>query len=376
MRSVKKLRVREGMPVLVRAALNAEVRGGVVVHDFRLRSALSTIEYLRKRYARVVLISHITGDGTETLAPMADALRRWIPDLMFCPVAIGDEVAAHIRALPPGGVVLLENLRRYKGEVCNDADFARALAQHAEAFVQDSFDVCHREHASVVGVPKLLPSYAGLLVEHEVAALKKALRPRRPALAVIGGAKFATKQPVLAKLLATYDHVFVGGALANDLIQARGLPVGRSLVSGRSTLELQQIAMHKKLLLPIDYVVAPKGQGRAAGRVAGIMDVAPDEAILDNGPETVALLAQYAQRARTILWNGPLGAYEDGFVAGTQGLAHVVAASRAYAVVGGGDTVAAIDTLGLHTDFSFVSTGGGAMLDFLAYGTLPGLKAL
>lgn len=376
MRSIRRLRVQQGMRVLVRASLNAPVAHGVVTEDFRLRSALPTINYLRQQGARVILASHVTGEGTETLQPMYEALRRFIPEMQFCPVAIGAEAEHAVHNLLPGEVLMLENLRRYKGEQCNDKEFAESLARLAEVFAQDSFDVLHREHASVVTVPKLLPSYAGMLVEHEVSALKAALRPRRPALAIIGGAKFATKQPILAKLLGTYDYVYVGGALANDVIQARGLPVGRSLVSGSPTDELRVIARHKKLITPIDYVVAPLGKGRAAARIAGIHDVQPNEAILDNGPETIALLAEYAARARTILWNGPLGAYEQGFVEGTQGLAQVIAETSAYAVVGGGDTVAAIDTLNLSNEFSFVSTGGGAMLDFLAKGTLPGLKAL
>ncbi|HRH55509.1 MAG TPA: phosphoglycerate kinase [Candidatus Paceibacterota bacterium] len=376
MRTVRDIKKLEGIPVLVRAALNAEAENGVVTNDFRLRAALPTIEYLRSRHAKVILIGHISGAGTETLRPMYEAMRRWIPDMEFCPVSTGSTARAAARALSPGGVLMVENLRRSKGEESNSKEFSAALSDLGDVFVQDSFDVCHRLHASVIGVPEFLPSYAGLRVEAEVKELSKALTPKRPSLAIVGGAKFSTKQPVLKKLLSSYDRVFVGGALANDLMQAAGRPVGKSLVSGANRTELKALLGNRKLLLPLDYVVAPLGKSRKEGRIAEIQEVAPDEAILDNGPKTIAMLAAYAANAKTILWNGPLGNYEHGFVEGTEALAQVVASSTAYSIVGGGDTIAAIESLELSEDFSFISTGGGAMLDFLAKGTLPGLQVL
>lgn len=376
MRSIEKIQRLENVPVLVRAALNVPVKDGEVAGAFRLRQALPTIEYLRKRHARVILIGHIGDKGTETLEPVYRAMKGLIRDLVFCPTTIGPAAHAAVEALPPGGVLMLENLRRDKGEQGNDPAFAASLAALADVFVEDSFDVCHRAHASVVGVPALLPSYAGFLVQEEVKQLSKALRPKNPSLAVIGGAKFATKEPVLKKLLKSYQAVFVGGALANDFMQAKGFPVGRSLVSGADPNELQKLAGNKKLLLPVDYVVAPAGKDVSAARICGVNDVQPDEAILDNGPETVALLATYAAKAKTILWNGPLGNYENGFVQGTEALAKVIAGADTGSLVGGGDTVAAIESLNLSDEFAFISTGGGAMLDFLAKGTLPGIKAL
>lgn len=376
MRSVRNIKLLENIPVLVRAALNVEVENGVVTNTFRLRHALPTIEYLRKRHARVVLIGHISDTGTDTLEPVYRAMKEFIPDIKFCPVTIGATAREAVRQLPPGGVLMLENLRRDKGEKENRRDFAAALADLADVFVQDSFDVCHRPHASVVGVPDFLPSYAGFLVQDEVNELKKALAPKKPALAIIGGAKFSTKEPVLKKLLATYDRVFVGGALANDFMQASGRSVGKSLVSGADKLELKALIANRKLLLPLDYVVAPAGATVQAGRIAEIQDVQPNEAILDNGPETVAMLAGHATKAKTVLWSGPLGNYENGFAQGTEALARVIALSKTRSIVGGGDTVAAIEKLGISDQFSFISTGGGAMLDFLAKGTLPGLDVL
>lgn len=376
MRSIRKIKVLENIPVLVRCALNVEVQKGIVTNTFRLRRALSTIEYLRKHHARVVLIGHIGDQGTETLEPVFRAMQEYIPDLRFCPVTVGTKARDAVRQLPPGGVLMLENLRRDTGEQSNRREFAAQLADLADIFVQDSFDVCHRPHASVIGVPEFLPAYAGFLVEEEVIELTKALKPGKPSLAIVGGAKFSTKEPVLKKLLTSYERVFVGGALANDFMHATGRPVGKSLVSGTGKTELKALAGNRKLLLPLDYVLAPVGKKVDSGRVGEIQDVGSDEAILDNGPKTIAMLAGHAEKAKTILWNGPLGNYENGFVQGTEALARIIARSRARTIVGGGDTIAAIEALGLSDQFSFISTGGGAMLDFLAKGSLPGLDVL
>lgn len=376
MRTVHDIEVLENIPVLLRTSLNVPVENNKVVNTFRLERALATITYLRERHARTVLISHITGSGTETLHPMYEAMKQWIPDIVWCPVSTGAAARAAVRDLSPGGVLMLENLRRNAGEEKNDREFAKELAMLADVFVQDSFDVCHREHASVVGVPGLLASYAGLTVEAEVTTLAKALKPKRPSLAVIAGAKFSTKEPVLKKLLTTYDHVFVGGALANDFLKAKGYPVGASLVSHEGREQIQQLLKNKRLIVPLDSIVAPLSANRSQGRIASLEDVHGGEAILDVGLRTSALLTELARKAKTILWNGPLGLYEHGFTDGTRALARAIAGSSAHSVIGGGDTIAAIEELGLTSKCSFLSTGGGAMLDFLAYGTLPGLFPL
>ena len=376
MRTVRDIEILQGIPVLVRAALNVPVADGNVVNAFRLSNALPTIKYLMGERAKVILCGHIGEAGTETLKPVYDELKKSLPTLAWCPVATGPEARAAARALPPGGVLMLENLRRDKGETGNDPAFAAKLAELADIFVEDSFDVCHRPHASVVGVPQLLPSYAGFLVEKEVAELSKALKPKPPSLAIIGGAKFATKEPVLKALLAAYDHVFVGGALANDFMQAKGLPMESSLVSGADPHAMAELLDNPRLLLPVDEVIAaPDGTPDSAH--TGMLDGKPPmEAVRDDGPETVAMLCKYVAEAKTVLWNGPLGNYEKGFVASTEALARAIAAGSAYSIIGGGDTIGAIEKLGLDDRFSFVSTGGGAMLDFLAKGTLPGIQAL
>lgn len=376
MRSIREVKKLEGVTVLLRTSLNVPIKDGKVANAFRLESALPTIRFLRQMRAKVILIGHIGDKGTESLEPVYDALVPQLPGMTFARDIVGADARAKAEALLPGDVLMLENLRRDRGEKMNDPAFAEALASLADMFVQDSFDVCHRPHASVVGVPKLLPSYAGLQVELEVQELTKALKPKLPALAIIGGAKFATKEPVLHALLKTYDRVFVGGALANDFMMAKGLPVGTSLVSTTDQEAIGKLANNPKIALPKDYVLAAMGAHRTEGRVAGLNDVHASEAILDVGPMTVEFLTSLALHAETVLWNGPLGNYENGFTEGTEGLARAIATSSARTIVGGGDTIAAIEKLGLSHRFSFLSTGGGAMLDFLAQGSLPGIDAL
>ena len=381
MRTVRDIPKLENIPVLVRVAMNVPVVNGKVMNDYRLRSALPTIRFLSECGARVILISHIGEGGTETLAPIAEALAKLIPRVSFFPETIGVRVRDAVRTLAPGDILVLENLRRNRGEKMNDQAFAHELATLADVFVQDSFDTCHREHASIVSVPKLLPAYAGLLLEREVRELREALAPKSPSLAVIGGAKFSTKESVLATLLEKYDRVFVGGALGNDFLKAAGHSIGKSLSSLTDEASVQNILENEKLLLPLDSIVVPAEtpitkEALARVRTANVSDIHPDEAILDQGPGTSALLSELAEKSKTILWNGPLGNYENGFVSGTDAFAEAIAHSDARSVVGGGDTIAAIEDLGLLSKFSFVSTGGGAMLDFLAKGTLPGIEVL
>lgn len=376
MKSVRKIPTLKNVPVLVRAALNVPVEDGVVTNTFRLRQALPTIEFLQKKDARVILCGHIGEKGTETLQPVYAAMKALIPRLEFCPVSTGKEARQAVRAMRPGDVLMLENLRRHRGEVMNDPDFAKELAELADVFVEDSFDVCHRKHASVVGVPKYLPSYAGFQVEEEVKQLKKALKPKHPALAIIAGAKFSTKEPVILSLLHGYDHVFIGGALANDFVQAEGHAVGTSLTSDADILEIQKLLSVPNLFIPRDVVVAPVEATEKESRVVTIDAVPNDMAILDVGPASLEALGPFIAKAKTILWNGTLGRSEHGFMTGTATLAHAITNSKAHTILGGGDTVGAVESLGLAKKFSFVSTGGGAMLDFLANGTLPGVDAL
>ncbi len=381
MRSIRDIPEFAHVPILVRAALNVPVENASVVNDYRLRRAVPTIQFLAGKGACVVLISHIGDHGAETLAPVAEALKRLVPQVFFCPETIGEGARRAVRELAPGSILVLENLRRHNGEKTNDPAFARELAALADVFVEDSFDTCHRAHASIVGVPAILPSYAGFLLEEEVATLRGALTPPTPSLAIIGGAKSNTKEVLLARLLAVYTRVFVGGALANDFLKASGQEVGKSLVSGVDLTYIKQLLKDPKLILPIDFVVIPESaRGRVDMReqalIRGTGEVLSDEIILDHGPATRALLADFVKKSKGILWNGPFGNYENGFIDSTEALARAIAASGAHSVVGGGDTVASIENLGLLPHFSFVSTGGGAMLEFLTKGSLPGIDVL
>ncbi|MEJ0053787.1 MAG: phosphoglycerate kinase [bacterium] len=378
MKSVRDIPVLENVPVFVRSSLNVPLVDGKVANAYRIKHALPTIEFLRKENARIVIGSHIGEAGTETLEPVYLALKQMLPGVSFCPVSTGPRAREAVRALLPGEVLVLENLRRNRGEVMNDMAFAEALAELTDVFVEDAFDTCHREHASIVSLPTLLPSYAGLQLIEEIAELSKALKPKAPSLAVIGGAKFGTKEPVIRKLLSLYTHVFVGGALANDFLAAKGYPVGKSLVSGGDAAATKELLVDKKLVLPLDSLVCKSGGAKTPGqaRIAGLDDVQEDETILDHGPKTNEMLARLAAGAKTILWNGPLGQYEAGFTEATDALAVAIADSGAESYIGGGDTEAAIDSLGLNRRFTFISTGGGAMLSYLAKGTLPGIEAL
>ena len=368
MKTLADIKVLENVPVLVRIPQ--------VVNEVRLRSALPTIEYLRRHHARVILASHISGKGTETTKPMYELMKRQVTGLRFCPVSIGPEARAMVREMVPGDVVMLENLRRHPGEEKNDPAFAKELALLADVFVQDAIDVCRRPHASVIGVPAILPSYAGISFAQEVAELTQALKPKRPALAVISGAKFSTKEPVIEALLTSYDHVYVGGALANDFLHAKGYSVGASLVSREGQAAIAKLVKNPKIVTPVDVIVAPVGGKRDDARVSALTDIQPYEAVLDAGPHTLAALVSLVNTSKTIVWNGPLGLFEDGFIDGTRILARAIAHSGAHSIIGGGDTLAAVEPMGYTDSYSFVSTGGGAMLDFLAYKTLPGIKAL
>lgn len=359
-----------GKRVLLRAALDVPIEDGAVTNTFRLNSVMSTINFLVHQGAKVILMGHIGRDPEETLLPVYRHFLKMF-DITFTYDIAGEETKECIEKMKDGQVVLLENLRQDPGERANDAEFAKALADLGDIYVTNAFSVAHRAHASIVGVPKHLPSYAGLNFTHEYEELSKAMRPLTPSLFMLGGAKFDTKLPLVEKYVELYDHVFVGGALANDFFKAMGFEVGASLVS-EVDLSDSPLLNNKKILLPID-VIVQKGD---EAYVTSPDDVAPAEIILDAGPETVAMLAPFIEEAKTILWNGPLGNYEGGYDEATLDVARKVAAGSAYSIIGGGDTVTALEDLDLQDRVSFISTAGGAMLAFLSAGTLPGIDAL
>lgn len=360
-----------GTPVLVRASLNVPIERGAVRSSYRLRRAVPTIQTLVARGAKVIVIGHIGEDPLETLAPVAKTLAQYVERLTFFPGLPGPALRDAVRAMEPGDVLVVENLRKHPGEKGNDPAFARELASCADYFVQDAFDACHRYHASIVTLPSLLPSFAGISLAAELEALARAARPSSPSLAIMGGAKFSTKHPLIRKLLAEYDEVFVGGAVLHDVMLARGYEIGRSFAA-HDPASVKDFAEHPKLRLPEDVMVAT-GSGRAARPLSGVLAT---DTIYDAGPEAVAALSSRVIYARSVLWNGPLGNYEKGFHQGDQAVLRALAQSHAWSVIGGGDTVASVEALHLEEKVGFISVGGGAMLQYLADGTLPGVRAL
>jgi len=375
--SIRDITDLSGKKVLLRLDLNVPLTPqGEVADDFRIRKALPMLTFLRERGVLVRAVSHIDGVGG-SLRSVADYMVRHLGiALTFVPELSHAQTALVLERQSPCEIVLFENIRREAGEERNDPVLAGRLAALGDMYVNDAFSVSHRAHASIVGVPKLLPSYAGLQFADEIEHLSQAFDPPRPFIFIIGGIKFATKLPLVRKFLDIADAVFVGGALANDIFRARGLSVGKSVVSAEE-LDLSDIVHHPKLLTPCDVRVRPADDLREEAAVfKSPKNVGPEETVMDAGPATLEALRERISSAAFIVWNGPLGDYEDDFEEGTEELAEMIAAASGRSVVGGGDTVAAISRLKLEEKFTFVSTGGGAMLDFLADGTLPGLEAL
>jgi len=370
MRSIRKLKNIKGKRVLVRVDFNLPIENGKVGDDFRLKKALPTIKFLQKKGARVVLITHL-GGGEESLAPVAKVLNKFVK-VKFVSEVVGQKVIDAVAEMKNGEVVLLQNLRNHKGEKdCNEI-FALELSKLGDLYVNEAFPVSHRKDASIFILPKLLPAYAGLQLEKEVRHLSRAFnKPKHPFLFILGGAKFSTKMPLIEKYLKLADYVFVGGALSNDFLKAKGYEVGGSLVDG-ANYEIGKVLKSKKLILPIDVVV--QSGSKLISKDADA--VGKDEIILDIGNKTVKGLEPLIKKAKFILWNGPLGKYEAGGAKSTQKILKLVAGSKAESVIGGGDTVSLISKMKMEKDFSFVSTGGGATLDFLVDKTLPGIKAL
>ncbi|MBP6881315.1 MAG: phosphoglycerate kinase [Candidatus Pacebacteria bacterium] len=359
-----------GKRVLLRASLNIPLKEGKIQNHLRLKRALPTMRYLREQGAKVVVIAHIGREPEETLKPIFEEIAKYLP-AHWGGNLLSEEFKQRFALMGEGDILFAENLRQHEGEEENDPDFVATLAALGEVFVNDAFAEAHREHASTYGVAQKLPAYAGLTLLEEVTELQKVMQPQRPSLFLLGGSKFETKMPLVEKYLSLYDYVFVGGALANDIFKAKGFEVGVSMVSDIS-LKGAKFLESKKLLIPIDVIVdGPNGrQTKTPDKVA------KDEKIFDCGPMTVEMLATYIEKAKTILWNGPFGAYEFGYQQSTEVTARYVAAADGYSVLGGGDTVAAVEKMKINELFGFVSIGGGSMLTYLEHGSTPVLEML
>lgn len=373
MKSIKEIKNLSGKRVLVRVAFNVPVKDGKVIDDFRIKKSLKTIKYLQSKNAKIILMSHLGEDEKESFKPIISKFKKYIPKLVFLDKPIfSDETEDAIKNLKKGDIVLLENLRKEKGEKDNSPSFARALSRYGDIYINDDFPVSHRAHASIVGITKYLPGYAGFQFEEEVKNLSTAFSAKHPFLFILGGAKFSTKIPLIKKFLHDADNVFIGGALANDFLKAKGYEIGYSLVE-EGNFEIKSLLKNKKLILPRDVEVV-KGNSR---RFTKSESVLADENIVDIGPETLSNLKDLVLNSKFVLWNGPLGKYGVGSGKPTEELLKLIAKSKKVkSVIGGGDTIAYISKLKLEKKLGFVSTGGGATLDFLSKGTLPGIKAL
>jgi phosphoglycerate kinase len=360
----------EGLRVLLRLDLNVPILNGKIENDFRIKKSIPTINFLKDKGAKIVIVGHLWGDETKTFEPVYNYLLKEM-SLTFFRGPIDDKAIEVSNNLKNGEVLLIENLRINEGEIQNDPVFTKKLSELGDIYVNDAFASSHREHASIVGVPKHLPSYAGILFEDEINNLSEALNPPKPFLFILGGAKFETKIPLIIKYLDKADYVYAAGALANDFFKVKGYETGISKVSGQD-YGLKDYLDRENLFLPKDITVRNK-QGTFVKKPE---DVSKEDQILDIGIESMAQIKDLISKSKFILWNGPLGDYEKGFRDGTIDLAKAIIQSQARSVVGGGDTFAVISKLNLESEFSFISTAGGALLEFLYSGTLPGIEAL
>jgi phosphoglycerate kinase len=360
------------------------MQDGTIADDTRIRAVLPTLAYLREHGARVVLLSHLgRPDGKPqakySLEPVAERLGELLR--APCPFAadcVGLPAEAAVQMIKPGDVLLLENVRFHPEEEANDAAFAAQLAKLGNVFVNDAFGTAHRAHASTEGLAHHLPAVAGLLMQKEIEALSHALeRPARPFVAIIGGAKVSTKLGVLDNLVGRVDKLLIGGGMANTFFKAQGREVGKSLLEADLVATARQL-LSDKVLLPTDVVVTTDLKNQSApAQTVPVSGIGPEDIVADIGPSSIEAFRSHIAQARTILWNGPMGVFEDPrFANGTLAVAHALAESKATTVVGGGESVQAVEEAGVADKLSHVSTGGGASLEFIEGKTLPGVAAL
>lgn len=379
----------QGRRVLVRVDFNVPLKDGLITDDTRIKASLPTINYLLERKAKVILVSHLGRPGGKVneelrLNPVAQRLEELLGrKVKKLDETVGLEVQNSVAELLPGEVVLLENVRFYAGEEKNDPEFAKALAELADLYVNDAFGTAHRAHASTEGVAHYLPAAAGFLMEKELQVLGQALtNPVRPFNVILGGAKVSDKIGVIKNLLTKANSIMIGGGMANTFLKAMGYEMGKSLVEEDKIEEARQLIIEAdrsgvNLLLPVDLMVAEAVSPQAQSKRVAVEKVPPDWLAVDIGLRTARGYGVGCQTAKTVIWNGPMGIFEiEAFAEGTKRVAKYLADSPAVTIIGGGDSVAAVESMGLADKMSHLSTGGGATLEFLEGKTLPGVAAL
>ncbi len=382
-----------GKRVLVRVDLNVPMADGAITDDTRLRAVLPTIRYLSTKGAKTILLAHFDRPKGRrvpamSLAPIAEPLSALLEQpVFFADDCIGEPAYRVVTKLENGGVALMENLRFHPGEEANDPAFVTELAAFGDLYVNDAFSAAHRAHASTDGIARLLPAYPGLSMQRELEALDAALgAPRRPVLGIVGGSKVSTKLDLLNNLVTKLDRLAIGGGMANTFLAAQGIDVGASLCEhdlGDTAREIMASAQKAgcELLLPVDVVTATEFKAGGAHKVQGLDDLAAADRILDAGPETTKRLLAAMDASATLIWNGPLGVFElppfdAATVAAAKHAAQLTTAGKLVAVAGGGDTVAALNHAGVAAELTFVSTAGGAFLEWMEGKVLPGVEAL
>jgi phosphoglycerate kinase len=374
MQTIKDLPVFRGDRVLIRVDYNVPLKGNRILDTHRIEASYKTIDAVLKKGGTPVLLAH-HGDGEQTLRPIATFLSKKY-NIVFVTNDIADpRTLSILEAVPKKTIILLENIRRNKGEEENDKSFIKSLTALGSYYINDAFSVSHRKHASVIGVAKKLPAYTGAQLATEIQMLSSVLTaPKHPFVFILGGAKFGTKIPLIKRFIDSADAVVISGAILNNFYKAAGFEVGASVVEAGYDAQIKKLLNNPKLLLPIDVVVERGGKKQTLTP----NEVQKGDVIVDIGPRSVSLISERLKKAKLVVWNGPTGWYEKGFKKATTDLAKMISESSATAIIGGGDTGAVVEkTLAKKPNKKvFVSTGGGATLDYLAYGTLPGIKAL
>ena len=385
--TLKTIKNLKDKTVFLRVDFNVALDKGKVKEDYRIVAGIETINYLLSRGAKLLIATHLgepkgIPDSQYSVKPVALRLKSLLKKpVKFLPETIGPNVVKAVKSLKSGDIIMLENLRFNLGELNNDNQFAKELASLADIYVNDAFAVCHRDQASVSAIKKYLPAYAGLLLEKEIKALNKIIKPKKPLVVIMGGAKISTKAPLISKLYNSANHILLGGALANNFYKYKNLEIGKSLFDADSLVYVKKFFKGKKLaskiLIPIDVVVKTRN---GSAMVCKSSEVKKSDSILDIGPDTISLYAAIIKKAQTLVWNGPMGKFEEAsFKQGTLSIARLVASrasGKAYGLVGGGETVEALKLTKMTEYVDWVSTAGGAMLTYLGGGKMPGLSKI